>query len=281
MKQLATYFAYPMTFILAFLLFDLLAPFTSLLVRTYFAVFFGIAVIIVMERLLPFREEWHPPWREFIDDASYALLVQVLLPRILAIAVALLLASQIEYAASFWPHESPLFVQLVLMLLVADFLRYWLHRASHTLPVLWRLHEVHHSVQKLYWLNTSRFHPIEKTLQFLFDALPFILLGVSQEVIATYFVFYAINGFYQHSNADVRLGFLNYLVSGPQLHRWHHSRTIKESNSNYGNNLIVWDVLFRTRFLPDDRSVKQLGIHQEQYPESFLGQLFAPFRRRG
>ena len=281
MKHAMRWVAYPLTFLLAFLLFHLLAPFTSLLVRTYAAVFLGISIIVVMERLLPFRDAWHPPWREFIDDASYALVVQVLLPRVLAIAVALLLAGQVEYAASFWPHDAPVAVQLVLMLLIADFFRYWLHRASHTLPMLWRLHEVHHSVQKLYWLNTSRFHPVEKAMQFLFDALPFILLGVSENVVAAYFVFYAINGFYQHSNADVRLGPLNFLVSGPQLHRWHHSRTIKESNSNYGNNLIIWDALFRTRFLPSDRLVEQLGIHREQYPQTFYGQLFAPFRRRG
>ena len=159
-------------------------------------------------------------------------------------------------------HRWPLAAQVVLMILGADFLRYWLHRAMHTHPLLWRLHAVHHAPERLYWLNVGRFHPVDKAIQFLFDSLPFILLGVGADVVALYFVFYAINGFYQHSNGDVRLGLLNHLISGPELHRWHHSRVAAESNTNYGNNLIVWDILFGTRFLPSDREVGALGVEQ-------------------
>src|SRR5690606_11402969 len=100
----------------------------------------------------------------------------------------------------------PAWAQMILMIFVSDFLRYWLHRAQHTYEPLWRFHAVHHSVQKLYWLNVGRFHPIDKATQFLCDALPFILVGVSQEVLTLYFVVYAIKGFFQHSDVDVKLG---------------------------------------------------------------------------
>jgi sterol desaturase/sphingolipid hydroxylase (fatty acid hydroxylase superfamily) len=126
-------------------------------------------------------------------------------------------------------------------------------------------------------VNVGRFHPIEKAIQYLFDALPFIILGVSEEVLALYFVFYGINGFFQHCNIELRLGWLNYVVSGPELHRWHHSRKTRESNSNYGNNLIVWDIIFRTYFLPKDQMVGDLGLLNPNYPLGFLSQMKTPF----
>ena len=101
-------------------------------------------------------------------------------------------------------------------------------------------------------------------------------MRVSGEVVSAYFVFYAVNGFYQHSNADLRLGWLNWLVSGPELHRWHHSVLPKESDRNFGNNLILWDVVFGTRFLPRGRSVEDLGLRNKSYPTGFLGQTLAP-----
>ena len=90
-------------------------------------------------------------------------------------------------------------------------------------------------------------------------------------------MFYAVNGFYQHSNCDVRLGPLNQLVSGPELHRWHHSMIPSESDSNFGNNLIVWDTLFGTHYLPVGREVGPLGLINQNYPDGFLAQMRTPF----
>ena len=127
------------------------------------------------------------------------------------------------------------------MVLAVDLLRYWLHRFAHENDTLWRLHSVHHSVEQLYWLNTARFHPIEKTLQMSLDSLPFLLLGVHEQVLALYYIAYAANGFFQHCNVHVRYGPLNYIVGSAETHRWHHSRVPRESNANYGNTVIVWD----------------------------------------
>ena len=121
-------------------------------------------------------------------------------------------------------------------------------------------------------MNVGRFHPLDKTIQFLGDSLPFLLLGVGPEVIAAYFVFYAVNGFYQHSNADVRLGFLNWIVAGPELHRWHHSTIISEGHANYGNNLIIWDTFFGTRLLPKERTVSEVGIGNKKWSRRVAGE---------
>jgi ornithine lipid hydroxylase len=98
-------------------------------------------------------------------------------------------------------------------------------------------------------------------------------------VLALYYVAYATNGFFQHCNIELRYGFLNYIVGSAETHRWHHSRIPRESNANYGNTVIVWDLLFGTWFLPRERSVHELGLQDPAYPKSFWALMRAPFTR--
>ena len=248
---------------------------------SYVAGLAAAALVTLHELKYPYRRQWRPAIADTRADLVFMLAVQVALPYLLSITLVIFLAEQLRASGlsidGFWPHEHPVAAQAALMLLAADFPRYWLHRAFHKFAFMWRYHAVHHSPHRLYWLNVGRFHPIEKAVQFAVDTLPFALLGVSTEVLAAYFVFYAVNGFFQHSNCDVRLGALNHLVSGPELHRWHHSEFAHESDTNFGNNLIVWDWLFGTRFLPADRDVGRLGLVNRDYPTGFLAQMTTPF----
>lgn len=265
-----------------FLHYFLLEAGLSLLLASYIPVAFGALTITLLERTFPHREEWQPNHHDVASDVTFMVFVQILLPKVLSLFAAVTLLRFLQEHGivlhGIWPHHLPAVAQAALMLLAADFLRYWLHRASHEWsPLLWRLHAVHHSPPKLYWVNVGRFHPIEKAIQFLCDAAPFILFGVSENVLALYFVFYAVNGFFQHCNIEVRLGVLNTVISGPELHRWHHSREVRESNKNYGNNVILWDLLFRSYFLPKNQSVATLGLMNRNYPLGFLRQLRTPF----
>ncbi len=242
----------------------------------------GAAILVTSHELvLPYREWWKPHRSEVGVDLVFMLVVQMALPYLLSITATIWLTDWLRSSGltvdTLWPHSLPVAVQVVMMLLAADFARYWLHRAFHRYEPMWRYHAVHHSPHRLYWLNVGRFHPFEKAVQLALDTLPFALVGVASEVLAAYFVFYAVNGFFQHSNCDVRLGPLNYLISGPELHRWHHSEIPAESNNNYGNNLIVWDVLFGTRFLPSGRGVGDLGLVNRNYPGGFWTQMRTPF----
>ena len=112
----------------------------------------------------------------------------------------------------------------------------------------------------------------------MLDSVPFLLMAVDERVLALYYVAYSTNGFLQHCNID--------LIRRPQLHRrdaethrWHHSREPREANHNYGNTVILWDLLFGTWFLPDTREVRDLGLSEPHYPKTFLGLLKAPFTR--
>ena len=281
-SPLLRYLAYPVVMGGGYLLYIWLVQTGSpMLFSAYLSVLVAVFAILLHETFAPIREDWRPSVDEVVSDGIFLTLVQIALPAILkglALFLIVMLAQSGKMSLQeFWPHDFPVIVQVLIMLIVAEFFRYWLHRTLHTNGKLWKLHAVHHAAEKLYTVNVGRFHPFDKSLQFLGDTLPFLLLGVSAEVFATYFVLYAINGFYQHSNSDLKLGPLNWLIAGPELHRWHHSAKVSEAHSNYGNNLIIWDAIFGTRYLPRDRQVGRVGIGNTDWPNGFLQQMTAPF----
>ena len=238
------------------------------------------AAILALERYFPEKSSWRPRASDVRADVAFLALIQAVLPRVLVMLTILLLSSWTHdgLQRSPWPHAWPLAAQIAAMVLIVDLMRYWLHRACHRFPVLWRLHEVHHSPEILYVLNVGRFHPLEKMLHFSLDTVPFLLLGVSPEVIAGYFLLYSVNGFFQHSNLRLRYGWLNYVVGSAETHRWHHARDPKTAACNFSNTTIVWDLVFGTWHLPSHSTVDDIGVMDRSYPSGFLAQMTAPFR---
>jgi sterol desaturase/sphingolipid hydroxylase (fatty acid hydroxylase superfamily) len=274
--------AYPLVIVGGMLVFGALDRVgLSALLAAYVAVAIGAVAITVLESRHPYRPSWRTTPTHAVNDITFMVMVQILLPTLLALGVVLWAEGTADRwgwnLEALWPRSWPVAAQAALMLVVGDGMRYWLHRLSHRSRLLWRFHAVHHSPHRLNWLNVSRFHPLDKAAQFVLDSLPFVAVGVGSDVLAIYFVFYALNGFLQHSNCNVRLGWLNHIVAGPELHRWHHSMVVSESNTNYGNNLIIWDRMFGTRFLPDERDVGHLGLVNRDYPTSFVASIGAPF----
>jgi sterol desaturase/sphingolipid hydroxylase (fatty acid hydroxylase superfamily) len=275
---------YPAVVAGAFGLFALLQAIGAPLVAsTYLPIVIAAGAVTWLEARYPHRGDWQPAAPEVTTDLAFMSVIQLALPPLAGFVFTYALIEPVRALdlplGALWPHGWPIGIQGVLMVLAVDFLRYWLHRAAHENATLWRLHAVHHSVSRLYWLNTARFHPVEKTLQMLLDSAPFLLLGVDARVLSIYYIAYATNGFFQHCNIRLRYGVLNYVVGSAETHRWHHSREPRESNANYGNTVIVWDLLFGTWFLPRDREVEALGL-REAYPTTFLRLMAAPFRRQ-
>ena len=250
----------------------------------YLPVLLATFVVAAFEVFTPEHRHWRPEKDDLKEDVIFMILVQVILPLVLGLAVVAwlypLISGLFPGLASYWPQHWPILLQAGLLLVSAELINYWVHRFAHTIPLLWRFHAVHHSPHKLYWLNVGRFHPLEKLWQYALISMPFMLLGVAQEVIGLYFVFYAINGFFQHSNIKLKYGWLNFLVSSAELHRWHHSPDAKESNHNYGNNLIIWDLVFGSWYLPRARSIEQVGSGIKDYPQGFFELLLKPFHLR-
>ena len=246
----------------------------SLQVATYLPVLLVAGLVTLCELRLPHRSRWRPGASDVKDDLLFMSVVQLALPFVVTIAFTFAIIAPVRSldlpVAALWPHSLPIPVQVVVMIV----------RSAHSFGLLWRLHQVHHSPEKLYWLNVGRFHPIEKVLQMIVYTLPFLLMGVAEQVVAAYFVVYAVNGFFKHSNIRLRFGPLNYLFSTAELHRWHHSRIPEESNRNYGNVTILWDLLFGTWYLPERRQITDIGIRDRSFPRNFLGQLLEPLGPR-
>jgi sterol desaturase/sphingolipid hydroxylase (fatty acid hydroxylase superfamily) len=249
----------------------------------YAAIAAVVPLVLLAEHFIPYRADWRPRRHDFVQDGQFLALTQVVVPLGLVWLATLALQGWVVehgWDVDVWPHEWPAYAQLALKVIAGDLLRYGLHRAAHTWTPLWRLHEVHHSPDKLYATNVFRFHPLEKSLQFFCDTLPFLWLGIGADILALYFVFYAVSGLLQHANIDLRLGWLNFVFSGPEVHRWHHSRTIQESNHNYAHSFVLWDVLFGSYYRPPQRHVAALGLLDDRYPQDMWRQLAAPFRSR-
>lgn len=245
----------------------------------------ALVLIALIERMLPYREDWLKSDGDVVTDALHVFITQLILPKTLDLVWPFLFLGLAACLASYfgtsnlWPHEWHILPQVFLMLLIAEFGRYWVHRAAHEIPFLWKFHAVHHSPNRLYFFNAARFHPLEKIYFLIPEVAPFIILGTNIECIALYAVFNSVHGLMQHSNIHLKSGWLNYIFSLTELHRWHHSQVIKESNTNYGNNLIIWDIVFGTFFNPNNREVGTIGLLNRHYPKSYLKQICAPFSK--
>lgn len=248
----------------------------------YIAVVIPALSIVFLEFRFPHRKNWLPTAAEFKQDLIYVFAVQLILVLVVKYTlVTYLINKGFSNAIIFdiWPQQSPLLLQLAMMILMGEFLQYWWHRLSHQVPVLWSLHDVHHQPNKVYSLNTARFHPVDKIVEFFADIFVFVLLGASNELIALYYVFYAVNGLLQHANLKLNFGGLNYLMATVENHRLHHDINHQKANCNYGNNCMLWDHVFGS-YRHYSHGVDKVGTC-DIAPDSFIEQLCLPFVRWG
>ena len=243
-------------------------------------------ILAGLERVHPYQAAWNQSRGDVVVDGLHTAVSMVAVPELMrALTFGAVFAVGAWLSATLglglWPHHWPLVAQLALALVVGEFGAYWLHRFMHEWAWLWPLHAVHHSAERLYWLNAGRFHPLDTALTYGPQMFPLVLMGIPERVMAAFLVVTAVHGLFQHSNVDVKLGPLNWVFSMTELHRWHHSRTLVESNRNYGANLILWDVVFGTRYLPADRlPPREIGLadaSQSGFPRTYLAQLAHPF----
>ena len=242
--------------------------------------------IHLLERLFPLHPEWSRSHGDLGADIGLGVTNGVVLalsqPLFVAASVAAASWLSAEHGAQLWPDGWPLLAQLVLAMLLVELVEYSAHRAMHEVPWLWRFHAPHHSAERLYWLNALRFHPFDILVVGTGKLVPIAMLGADGAVVALVGIFSAVHGVFQHGNLPCRLGPLNWIFSMAELHRWHHSPIAAEANHNYGGNLIFWDIVFGTRWLPADREPPvQTGIaNLPHFPRNYRALMGAPFRWR-
>lgn len=171
----------------------------------------------------------------------------------------------------------PFWAQVVLYLVVGDFLLYWSHRFMH-MNHLWKYHAAHHSATQVDWTTTYRFHPVNHILGFKTAMTILIALGVSPTVIVFMVPWEILTGAYVHANLNWSHGrFGKYVLASPVFHRWHHGPANEGGSSNFAPTFPIWDVMFGTFYMPEGKLPQTFGVDDPDYPETYIGQIIYPF----
>lgn len=257
---------------------------TALRVGSFLAVFILLAI---WETRRPRRALNQPKARRWFANLSMVLL-DVLLLRLMGGVVAYSVAvyAQAQGWGLFNSLAWPGWIEFIIVLIVLDFALYVQHMLSHHVPLLWRLHRVHHTDLDIDLTTGVRFHPVEIGLSMLYKVALVIVLGADPWAVLVFEMLLNVCSMYNHSNIFISEPvdrILRRVVITPDMHRVHHSTIIKETNSNFGFSIAFWDRLCGT--YRDAPALGQLtmNIGLDEYRDARqlrLSQLLLlPFRR--
>lgn len=243
----------------------------------------GVVLLLLLESVQPFRRPVDSRWRRYLINlfiaGSNALLLSVLLGGLL-----------IGAYRSFELHRFGLLHRLgidswgnvLLSVVLLDGVTYVWHRAYHGLPLLWRMHRVHHSDRDVDVTTAGRFHLTEMGLSALFRLGVIALWGADLAAVVLFEIIFGLLNQLEHSNLRIPEPFetwLRWVFVTPDMHRIHHSQRLEHTNSNYGTIFSWWDRLFVTYRFGEDQRTLVLGLPEYQRPSDVtLGKVLAlPF----
>jgi len=231
-----------------------------------------LVLAMVLERLAPLRPEWNRADGDTGTDwFSMAALLAVIDPVLKWAGPILVVAlhGHLGVAGNLFPVGLPFALQVAIATLAAEFGYYWAHRLHHSRPALWWLHALHHGSGRLYAVNNFRLHPLNHALNYAFGMLPLLAIGTPADVLYGYLALTYPVLMLQHANLPLRSGWLNYVFSTNEVHRWHHSAANGEGDSNFGRSLVLWDMVFGTfRYQPQGANLpRAIGLYAgDGYP---------------
>ena len=258
------------------------------------SLFIGIlAVMAGLELLLPRRKLTAPKGRRWLTNLLIGG-VDSALVRLMAVFViplaAVLTATWAEGAGVglFNLIGLPGWLEFFIAIVLLDLAIYGQHVASHYIPILWKLHQVHHSDVDFDVTTAIRFHPIEIGLSMLYKIVVVLVLGPAAVAVVVFEVI--LNGCAMFNHANVALpGWLDrglrVLIVTPDMHRVHHSIDRGETNRNFGFNLSIWDRIFGTYKAQPDAGHRAMTIglpeYQSEAPTRFVWSILLPFSGAG
>ena len=182
----------------------------------------------------------------------------------------------------FYLVDLPFWPKLFISVMLYDFTTYWIHRATHKIPLLWRFHRVHHSDTTMDSSTTFRFHPLEIIVIFQTgNIVTAALFGTDVTSLALYYFIVYIFFFLEHSNLNYP-GWLNktlgLILVMPDHHRVHHHQDQFYTDSNFADIFILWDRIFGTfKLIPLQEMKYGLKEFEEDDKQSFLYLIKSPF----
>ncbi|MBC8269126.1 MAG: sterol desaturase family protein [Rhodospirillaceae bacterium] len=238
---------------------------------------------------MPRRQRSLGRWQRWPSNLGIVVLntglMRVLFP-VAAVAMA------VNVSASGWGLfnmiELPLWLEVILAVALLDAAIYLQHVMFHAVPVLWRLHRMHHADLDYDVTTGARFHPVEIILSMLIKLAVVSVLGASPVAVIIFEVLLNATAMFNHGNIRLNLaldGVLRLFIVTPDMHRVHHSVIQSETNSNFGFNMPWWDRLFGTyQAQPEAGHDKMtIGINMFRDPEDqrLDKMLIQPFRKGG
>lgn len=181
-------------------------------------------------------------------------------------------------AAADWP----LWAQIMVALVVIDFIQWCVHNMLHRVPALWELHKAHHSVKdgEMDWIVAFRFSWLEVIVYKSVLYLPLVFLGFGWIALMVHAIFGTLIGHLNHSNLDLGHGPWRYVLNSPRMHIWHHDyEGDAKTTVNYGIIFSAWDWIFGTAKMPDEPP-ERLGFKGvETFPDNFFSQEIWPLQK--
>lgn len=139
--------------------------------------------------------------------------------------------------------------EYLISLLILDFALYLQHRFFHVNKYFWKLHKLHHTDVVFDVTTAIRFHPIEIIISMIYKYIIIAIFGIKGPLFLVYEIYLNSFALFNHSSIFIPQkieNFLNYFIMTPDMHRIHHSTELAETNSNYGNSILIWDKLFKS-----------------------------------
>ena len=251
-------------------------------------VFFGVfSAVALWEIAIPFRDlstrkpiRWGRNLGLLVVDT---VLVRLVLP---AGAVGAALLAVERGWGLFNVIEAPTWIAVLACVVILDFAIWLQHLIFHAIPVLWRLHMVHHADLDFDVTTGTRFHPIEILLSMLIKIALVVVLGAPALAVLIFEVLLNATAMFNHGNVSLPRWIdtpMRWMIVTPDMHRVHHSVKRDECNSNFGFNLPWWDRLFGT-YVPEPaagRDELRIGVsHIRDERQTVPWLVWLPFLRR-
>lgn len=251
---------------------------------------FALELCFPARRLRRNTQQENPPSTVWRLVSNYALLVcsSVCARLVLPIGLAgVALYSHQQHWGLFNQLALPQWLIITLSVLLLDMIIYWQHRLFHKVPLLWRLHQVHHADPHVDCSTALRFHPLEIIASIFIKAVVVIMFGIPASAVLLFEIL--LNGFAIFNHTNIRLPHrleraVRTILVTQKLHRIHHSQRIDESNSNFGFSVIWWDKLFDSYKENATKCDAEIEIGLSAYPQvqqnsRLWGLLLMPFKK--